>query len=474
MQNTKLINVCIYIHQEGKFRQLQKFLGRQYEQNDLLELKLWEHLKRYIGRGSYQSNFLKQAFILETLFDNDKRALNGTASRLYSKIKNYMVEDYLSENSIMKDWLFRESLKGNKNRLLELETEKLINDDRKPKTRIESALQLFIKFHLNYEKYQEESLKNSDVRLFNKTRELFREYYTRYHKILEAERFQRNKMFKEDIVPLVDLKYDEQDGLSEPEILFEKAKRLEENPNMEDFNDCKDRFLKMVEGGKVSREMELALFSEIMNFANRQSKKGNKEYFFLNIDYFIDLGLDKKILYVNNKIPIYIYVNFLSLVAGHRKLKDIKNYAYQHKNDVDDTQKADFFSTLFIEFYSQNYQTVIDIININENNISIGFDYSNRIRIWVFLMCSYFEVKDEEALMKAMNSFRRYLKSQTSTELSIVIYGNLIRFIREIFKADTIDKLNEIETKLANEKLITYEAWLNEKIKESRLRLTKG
>ena len=56
---------------------------------------------------------------------------------------------------------------------------------------------------------------------------------------------------------------------------------------------------------------------------------------------------------------MYIYVNFLSLVAGHKTIEDIKNYVYQYEQDVDDVNKAKFFSTLFIEFYSKNYQNVI-------------------------------------------------------------------------------------------------------------------
>lgn len=475
MHNTKLINLIIYIHEEEKLAVLHKYLGRQYAKNDGVIFILWEHLKKYIARGSYKSKLLNRDYIQENIFNNDKKALNRTASRLYRHIKNYMIEDYLSENEIIYDWLFRESIKNDKSRLKEIMTEKLVNDERKSKNRIEDALQLFIKFHLVYEKYQEQSLINSDVQLFNKSRELFREYYARYYSILEAEKRQREKTFNEEIVSLASLTEYEIKGLGEPEILFEQTKRLEENPNIEDFNYCKDTFLKLVEAEKISREMELAIFSEIMNFANRQAKKGNNDYFFPNINYFIDLGLNKKILYVKDNLTMYIYTNFLSFVATDGELEEIKNYVDNYVKDVDkkDLEKAKFLSDLYIEFYGKNYQTVIDKIIFNENDITIGLEYSLKIRIWVFLMCSYYEVRNEEALIRTMNSFRRYLKNQMISDIVVQIYMNLIQFIREIFRANTINELDKIEKQLTNEKLITYEKWLQEKIKESRLRLTE-
>lgn len=477
MYNTKLMNLLILIEEEEKMELLHKYLRRQYDKNDALQLHLWEYFRKNLCKRTEAPELFKRSYIQEKLFNNNKKSLNRTASRLFLKVKSYMIEGYLAENQITEDWLFRESVKNTKSRIKELMTERLINDERKSENRIEDALQLFIKFHLNYEKYQEQSLMNSDVQLFNKSRELFKEYYTRYFSILEAERKQREKMFDEDILSLTALNEDKNEAaLSEVDILFEQVKRLEENPNMEDFNYCKDTFLEFVENGKISREMQLTIFSVIMNFANRQSKEGSKEYLFTNINYFIYLGLDKKILYVDNKISMYIYINFLSLVAGYRKLKDIEDYTFKYEEDVDDIDKASFFSTLFIEFYSGNYEGVIDNININENNISIGFEYSFRIRIWVFLMCSYFEVKNEEALAKVMNSFRRYLKSQMISDVLVKIYLNLMQYIKDIFKANKINnitELNKIEIKLANEKLITYENWLKEKIKESQIRITK-
>lgn len=472
MYNTKLTNLLILIHQQKRFAALHRYLQRQYDNNEGLEFKLWEHLKRYIARKELKSKRLDRKYIEDNLFNKDKKSLNRTASRLYHRVREFMIYEYLSENEIIEDWLFRESLSKENNRLKDLMTDKLIDDVRKPKTETERKLQLFIKFHLNYEKYQEMALGNNNLELFNKVRQLFNDYYMKYYEILEIEKGQRATMRKEDIVPLVELNEKKQQlTIKSSEEILKKMKELDKDP--ESFDDCKNGFLQLVREDRVTTEMQLTLYSMLFNFAIRQSYKGSKTYLLGNIEDFMYLGFERRILYVNEKIPIYIYTNFLSLIASEHNSEKIKSYAEKYLEEVEEKElkKAYFFTHLFIDFYDKRYDKVSNRIIFNENNVIIGFDFSLRMRIWKFLTCSYFELNEEETLMKALQSFRRYIKGQTVADIKKQMNYNFINYTRMIYKCRDKEGLLKIEDELSNEKVITYKDWLIEKIKESHSKL---
>lgn len=466
MYNAKLMFLLKVIHEEKQFISLQRYLQRQYDNDSVLEFRLWKYLKRHITRQGFESKQLARKCIEEKVFDNNAKALNRTASRLYRRVKRFMIDGFLDKNAIIEDWLFRESLNNEKSRLKALVTDRLINDERKGKTETERKLQLFIKFHLNYEKYRKEALRNNDVDLFNRVRALLNEFYLKYYEILEIEKGQRAKMKKEEVVDLI-TPNTIIPAKTRVELLLKKAKQLETHP--EYFEECKNTFLVLLNQEIIESEMKSVLYSMIFNFAARQANKGINKYLLSNIEYFIDVGFGKKILYENNEIPIFIYTNILSLIAINAKTELIEDYASKYLEDVEpkEIKKARFFTKIFIAFYNENYEQVIEIIHINENNVTVGFDYSLRVRIWRFLACSYFELNNSEALMKTLQSFKRYVRGQTISDVNKQMNYNFMIYVRKIYNCTNKEVLLLIDQDLNNEKVIVYKKWLLKKIKES-------
>ena len=474
MQDTKLVNLISIVHKQRKNTALHKYLQRQYFKSDGLEFMLWEHIRRYVRKNDLLNKKLTRNYIETNLFNNDRSSLNRTSSRLYLRIKNFMIEGFLGENQIIQDWLFREAIKVDKsieNRLNNLVTDSLLNTERKPVNRTEQAFLLFIRFHLNYEIYQERSLENYDVELFNKVRRLFNQYFIRYYEVLEIEKEQRQRLLSEEVVDLVQLKV-EKTAQNRVEALLEKAQRLETTPS--NFEFCKNELINLVDNGLIIRERQLTIFPLVFNFANNQAVKGNKSYLLNNIDDFIYLGFEKQILYTKNKLSIFIYTNFLSLVAANREVEPIEDYAKRYLEDIEDKEKnkARFFTDIFIAFYKKDFERVVQIIYVNEHEVKIGFEFSMRMRIWAFLICSYFELKWEEALLSSLQSFRRYIKGQLIADNTKPIYYKFISYIRRLIRCSTLNVLRKIEADLEQEDNVFYMKWLKEKIKESYSKLS--
>lgn len=474
MKNTKIVALIDIVKHQNKLIILNRYLQRQFFKSDGMELMLWQHLKKIIKKGNLESRILERDYVQEHLFDNNVKALNRTSSRLFQRIRNFMIEEHLEENQIIRDWLFRESIKTDKlhnNRLKFLLTETLLNTNHEPKNRVEEAFQYFLRFHVNYELYQEQALENTNIELFNKVRSLFNEYFIRYYKILEIEKEERQQSYTEDIIELVIGKVEKQPQ-DRIESLIENVKILDTNP--EGFEYCKEEFKELVDNNLITREKKLLIFPLILNFANRQAVKGDKTYLLDNIEYYIEFGIEKQIMYVNYQLPIFVYTNYLSLIAAKHETQPIEEFAEKYLDDIEDKdrQKAKYFTDIFIAFYKKDYQRVVDIIHINENDIKVGFEFGLRSRVWRFLICSYFELKQTESLMSALQSFRRYIKRQIVSENKKSLDYKFIQYTRKIYKCTNLSSVQKVETQLSQEDNVVYRKWLNEKIKESYFKFT--
>ena len=110
-------------------------------------------------------------------------------------------------------------------------------------------------------------------------------------------------------------------------------------------------------------------------------------------------------------------------------------------------------------------------VDINENDITIGFEMSLKVRFWRFLICSFYELKRDDALMNALQSFRRYIKGQTIPENKKIVDYRFINYTRKIYRCKNQQILQKIEANLNQEDNVVYREWLEDKIKESYSRL---
>lgn len=466
MNTSKLFLLFNYLNQIDRISFINRKLLKQFSKDDALELKLWSHIKKSSQLKRNKDLRLDKAYILDNFFSDDLKSLNRTASRLFKRIKSILVYEFIQDNPIIEDWLFRETIKKEPNRLVQLISDNFIADKYKTNTSFEKDLNSYIQFHVAYEKYLEQSLKNStDISLFIKARQSLEDYYVKYHSILETERFQRSKVKKdENIAALKSPELDKNQSLLESELLLQKVNALDQNPQYFDF--CFNWFTHVVEEELISKEMQKTIFPILYNFSIRNYAKNGKSLQQINIDKIVYLALDKKVLYTEGKLSAFIYVALLSAISVYPEKTETYVKKYLKEVDNKEHNKASYISKLYIAFYNNKFEEVLSIINKNEDDVSLGFDTSLKSKIKFFLLRSYFELGDEEKFLKEYWGSKKYYKSQNLSQRKEDQLINALEFLKQLYFINNQKALLKLEQTVINQN-IAMKNWLVKKIKES-------
>lgn len=466
MNTSKLFLLFDYLNEVEGVSFINRKLLKQFSKEDTLELKLWTHIKKSNQLKQSKELRLDKTYILNNLFNGDLKSLNRTASRLFKRIKSILIYDFIEDKPIIEDWLFRAAIKKIPNRLVLLISENFIADKYETKTSFEKNFNSYVQFHITYEKYLEDNLKNpTDISLFVKARQSLEDYYVKYHSILESERLQRNRVNKnEAIVPLKIPTSGKSPSLLESELLLQKVNDLDENPQYFEF--CLNWFTHVVEEKLIGYEMQKTIFPLLYNFSARNNNENGELLVIKYIDKLTYLALDKKILFTEGKLSVYIYVALLTSTSVHPE--KINNYVSKYLKEVDAKEyaKANYISNIYIAFYKSQFDEVLSIINRNEDNVRLGFDPSLKSKIRFFLIRTYFELKDDENFIKEYLSAKRYYKSLNlpKSKEDTLIYA--IKFLKELHYVNNRNALLKLEAKIEN-KNIAIKNWILKKIKES-------
>lgn len=466
MNTSKLLLLFEYLCSTKKVNLINKKLIKQFLKEDALELSLWTHITKSSKLTYNKELRLNKDYIAENLFDNDKKSLHRTASRLYKRIRKILIHDFIKTKPFIQDWLYREALKESPNHLLQLMSENIITNKYDTKTTFEKDLNSYIQFHVTYEKYLGDSLQNfADTSLFVKARQDLENYYVKYHSILETERLQREKLkTNENINTLKKPSLNKNQSLLESELLLQKVNSLNEKPQYFDF--CFNWFTHLVEEELITEKMQKTIFPVLYNFSLRNYTKSGKLLQQEKLNEIIYLALDKKVLYTKGKLSAFIYVAFLGAI----RLEGIemKKYINKYIEDVPPKEyaKANYISNLYLAFYSNDFESVLDLINKNEENVTLGLDTSFKSKIKLFLIRTYFELGDKRNFMKQYLSAKRYYKSQNLPKEKEDALINAIEYMRHLLYIDSTDSLLGLEKKIFPENL-AVKSWLLQKIKES-------
>jgi len=472
MNTSKLVLLFDYLNSIGKVGFINKKLVKSFLKEDALELRLWSHIKKCSKLKNQKKLKLQRNYVIENLFNGDAKSLNRTASRLYKRIKSILTNEFIQDKPLIEDWLYRETLKEKPNRISQLITEGIIANKYESATSFEKNLNSYIQFHVTYEKYLEDSLQNfADASLFVKARQDLENYYIKYHSILETEKQQRESVkTNENIKILQKPVLDKNQSLLESELLLQKANSLNDNPQY--FSFCLNWLIHLVEENLISKEMQKTIFPILYNFSLRNYTKEKQSLQQKYIDKIIYLALDNKVLYTEGKLSAFIYVNLLSAISVN-SIKT-KNYVKRYLKEVDPQEysKANYISKLYVAFYNNQFEEVLNIINKNEDNVSLGFDTSLKSKVRLFLIRAYFELRDEENFIKQYAGTKRYYKSQNLSKQKEISLINALEYMKEFFYIENSESLLILESKVQN-KDIALKTWLMKKIKESPF-YTKG
>ena len=268
-------------------------------------------------------------------------------------------------------------------------------------------------------------------------------------------------LFIEEIINHIE-KYD-YDHVPPIAIYYQIYKALKESDNHDHYFRLKDLLEKY--GLEFPKEEATSIYVFTINYCTRQINKGNGAFLREYFDLYKDL-LKKEIIIVDNILPA---AHFKNIVLAGCRLSEIdwtERFIdnYQQYLPANERENAVTFNRAQLYFYKKDYPKVIEQLQFVEYH-----DLSYNLNSKTFLLCTYYELDEIEALYSLLDSFGVFLKRHKNIPVRRRrSYKNLIRFVRRLSKILPGDEkaTEKIKTDLAETKEIVSRAWLMEKIND--------
>ena len=207
------------------------------------------------------------------------------------------------------------------------------------------------------------------------------------------------------------------------------------------------------------------LYNGAVNYCTRKINKGRSDFLREYFDLYKDL-LEKEIIIVDEELDPR---HFKNLVLAGLRLGEIDwtdNFikSYQIYLPDNERENAVTFNLAQLYFYKKNYDKVIEMLHNVEYN-----DLAYNLNSKVFLLQTYFEIDEIEALYSLLESFRAFLNRRKNIPARRKkSYLNLIRFTKKLTKVLPGDKrsLERLKNEMNEAQGVASVRWLNEKIAE--------
>lgn len=207
------------------------------------------------------------------------------------------------------------------------------------------------------------------------------------------------------------------------------------------------------------------IYDALLSFCVRMVNKGNLEFQEETLDAYKG-ALEKETVFENGYIIAINFNNivFFALRAGEydwaaQFVEDYKD----RLNDSDRTSSV-AFSSARIEFYRQNYDKVIGLLQEVEMNSAV-YNLSSK----TILLLSYYELDEFDALDSFINSFRVYLNREKSISARKKgTYKNLLKYVSRLINLRDGDKegLRNLKTEIEETSGVGSKPWLLQKLDE--------
>ena len=207
------------------------------------------------------------------------------------------------------------------------------------------------------------------------------------------------------------------------------------------------------------------IYDALLSFCVRMVNKGNLEFQEETLDAYKG-ALEKETVFENGYIIAINFNNivFFALRAGEydwaaQFVEDYKD----RLNDSDRTSSV-AFSSARIEFYRQNYDKVIGLLQEVEMNSAV-YNLSSK----TILLLSYYELDEFDALDSFINSFRVYLNREKSISARKKgTYKNLLKYVSRLINLRDGDKegLRNLKTEIEETSGVGSKPWLLQKLYE--------
>jgi len=220
-----------------------------------------------------------------------------------------------------------------------------------------------------------------------------------------------------------------------------------------------------------SQEHAYRLLIYLFNYASKKIRAGNDAYVLHNNDLY-DLGLNKKILLLNGKLPESFLINIITLKSllptiPLEEIGDLIKNCATYTNTKNPKALQNFSWALFY-FIKDEYKKVIEVI---DNQIIINLEIRLYLRIELIRLACLYRVENDYLYPDSLitNCRNIFKKHKIKGDENFRIGGlNLIKIIEILWQPSQLKiakKLEKLHPIIASKKPLTYRSWVNKEIK---------
>ncbi len=214
------------------------------------------------------------------------------------------------------------------------------------------------------------------------------------------------------------------------------------------------------------------IFTVVLNYCSRNSRKGNLSYYQKMFDWYKYL-LEKEVLFDENNYfaPHQHYRNIVVTGLLLNKLKWTENFIENYKIHLNKKIRTQIINYCLAElnFYKKNYKVSIKYLNKFNSGSKDNIQFIEHKRL---LSKVYFETDDYEVLKSTLKAFDEYLRRKKQDLAPNFLESNkgFIKMLKEIIRLKTDPNRTHCVKKLSDsfEKtpLISDRKWINKTIQD--------
>lgn len=216
-----------------------------------------------------------------------------------------------------------------------------------------------------------------------------------------------------------------------------------------------------------------SVYQYLQNFCIKQIYKGDQKYVREVFD-LTKIQLKSNLLFENDYLPEWHYKNLVTAGLRLGEHTWVKQFIEEYKDTLHPNQKAHAyaFNLATFHYYQKEYDQVLNLLRYLDIS-----DVRYNINAKSMLLCTYYELKEDEALITLSDAFKQYLKRQKTVSAdyrkgieNLVKYTRKLTLLRAKLAYESKKKLQSNFDKLSNaileEENISNKNWLVTKLKE--------
>ncbi len=217
------------------------------------------------------------------------------------------------------------------------------------------------------------------------------------------------------------------------------------------------------ESAFLSDDMHKAIFMSLLRYTTNEFKEGNAQSADKIMSLY-EIGIESKILLVNNRLPYRRVANIINVLCACNRIDRANAFLDQYEHLIPDDHREETIriSKAQIAFYGKNYEEVIQILSTQVFN-----KFIHMIRVRWLLLCSYYKIYSEDVnfMEMAIRNYNNHINNNRKKLSESNYYGSLN--LSKIIKALVSNASPEyLKRELANQKQIVFRTWLSEQISE--------